>query len=462
MADNVHTPRFDFGTTEILDLASKQGWVQRRPEASSTLFFRNVNKEDDLINIFYTTGGVMTQIEHPKSGIQQLWRNNVYATLDDLRAIFENPRIHTGQGYRRVNDKMIACCSCGDRKSVSEFSKNQARSRRFGSQKCQGCIEKYNVAALNEDFVKITIEDTAGGGGKAKRKKKAKKKKKKEVEQEEESEAEPQTLTEANLDVHNDEIEYTFVNSGELQRRQFCCGKCVPPNVFFKKVPKYKPVVKCPECKKFDKNTPRLEAVPIHKERGYAHFKCGLCNATWGSSRGGRSLGNFCMTPTCPNKINDVPIYPITIKPFKKNHKRSSKQKQAERAAIFQRTLPPMESEDAEDEQSYAAYSASNRAGADSRHNPYSHSEDSYDFIEDASSMKSIEDESSNTKYEHRCTGCATGICRNRKIPLSKLHASTGSTNSSSGRTGATWSVVSGESGRFQDRDEAFVPTTSL
>ena len=53
------------------------------------------------------------------------------------------------------------------------------------------------------------------------------------------------------------------------------------------------------------------------------------------------------------------------------------------------------------------------------------------------------------------------GRLQNRKIPLSKLHASTGSTNSSSVRTGATWSVISGEDSKYQDRDEAFVPTTS-
>ena len=414
----------------------------------------------------------MTQIDHPKSGVQQLWRNNVYQTLDDLREILENPRIHTGCGYRRVNDKMLACCACGDRKSVGEFTNTQARNR-FGSQKCKACVDAIrdplDMGALTDEisklveptttevteaFSKIKIDDVDG-------KKKTKKKKKKKDE--------PQILTEANLDVHNEEAEETLINSGDLQRRQFCCGTCVPPNIFFKKVPRYKPVVKCPECKKTNRNVPRLQPVPRNKERGYAHFKCGLCNSTWGSSRGGRSLGNYCRTPNCANQINDVPIYPMTIMPFKKNHKSTSRHKQAKRSAAFQKTLPPMESEERPNNNSYEPYSASSRVGKDAeggyedqRHNPYNHSEDSYDFAEDESSTNTASTVVGEvTNYEHRCTGCASGICRNRKVPLSKLHDSTGSTNSSSGRSGATWSVISFEDSKYQDRDEAFVPTTS-
>ncbi|GMH72966.1 hypothetical protein TrLO_g14105 [Triparma laevis f. longispina] len=206
---------------------------------------------------------------------------------------------------------MIACCACGDRKSVSEFSRNQA-------------------------FSKIKIEDEAADYNTETKKKKKKKK----------IEAEPQTLTAANLDLHNDETKDTPANSGDLKRRQFCCRSCVLPNVFFKKVP---------------------------------------------NSRGGRGLGHFCRTPTCANQINDVPIYPFTIRLFKRNHK-SSKTRQANRAAVFQRTLPPMENEEEASERPYEPNSASNRTGADgggfedNRHNPYSHSEDSYDFCEDESS----------------------------------------------------------------------------
>lgn len=130
-----------------------------------------------------------------------------------------------------------------------------------------------------------------------------------------------------------------------------------------------------------------------------------------------------------------------------------------------------MECEDAANDHSYEPYSASNRTGADgagykdNRHNPYSHSEDSYAFCECESSTYTTSSLAASvvveqTKYEHHCAGCVSGIYRNRKIPLSKLDASTGSTNSSSGKNGATWSFISGESGRYQDRDEGFVPTT--
>ena len=52
---------------EIFKIAANNSWVQRCTEASSTLFF---NSGEDIIDVFYTTGGVMTQIDHPKSGAQ--------------------------------------------------------------------------------------------------------------------------------------------------------------------------------------------------------------------------------------------------------------------------------------------------------------------------------------------------------------------------------------------------------
>eukprot|EP00574_Skeletonema_japonicum_P004596 CAMPEP_0201722042 /NCGR_PEP_ID=MMETSP0593-20130828/6530_1 /ASSEMBLY_ACC=CAM_ASM_000672 /TAXON_ID=267983 /ORGANISM="Skeletonema japonicum, Strain CCMP2506" /LENGTH=291 /DNA_ID=CAMNT_0048212943 /DNA_START=43 /DNA_END=918 /DNA_ORIENTATION=- len=53
------------------------------------------------INVYYTTGTVATCINHPRSGKTQLFRRN--QTLDDLGAIFANPRQHTGVGYYRRN-----------------------------------------------------------------------------------------------------------------------------------------------------------------------------------------------------------------------------------------------------------------------------------------------------------------------------------------------------------------------
>lgn len=51
-------------------------------------------------NIYYTTGTVGTCVNHPRQGRTQLFRRNV-TTAEELRAIFRNPRIHTGKGYQR-------------------------------------------------------------------------------------------------------------------------------------------------------------------------------------------------------------------------------------------------------------------------------------------------------------------------------------------------------------------------
>lgn len=57
-------------------------------------------EERARINVYYTTGTVGTCLNHPKQGRTQLFRRNV-KTLEELRAIFQNPRIHTGKGYQR-------------------------------------------------------------------------------------------------------------------------------------------------------------------------------------------------------------------------------------------------------------------------------------------------------------------------------------------------------------------------
>jgi hypothetical protein len=49
------------------------------------------------INVYLTTMTVTTSLDHPKMGKGQLFRKNV--SLEMLRGIFKNPRLHTGKGY---------------------------------------------------------------------------------------------------------------------------------------------------------------------------------------------------------------------------------------------------------------------------------------------------------------------------------------------------------------------------
>ena len=119
------------------------GYVERREEASCALFFLKKLHEGGqyptLINVFYTTRGVMTKLSHPKSGYNQLWRSSAYNSEESLRAIFENPRRHTGKGYRSTDETKRGCSKCGMEKPKSEFSKNQW-SKNVGDSKCAACI----------------------------------------------------------------------------------------------------------------------------------------------------------------------------------------------------------------------------------------------------------------------------------------------------------------------------------
>jgi len=127
---------------EIRYVARNCGYKERRSEASSTLFFE---KQGILINVFYTTRGVMTKLNHPTRGQNELWRANAYDCLETLTAIFRNPRVHTGQGYRQAQQALRGCIRCGLQKVKTNFSKNQWRKGPDGSS-CKACIEQSSNA----------------------------------------------------------------------------------------------------------------------------------------------------------------------------------------------------------------------------------------------------------------------------------------------------------------------------
>ena len=93
----------------------------------------------------------MTKLSHPKSGYNQLWRTIAYESAQTLRAIFVNPRIHTGQGYRSKNESVRGCAKCGMQKERSDYSKNQWR-KDPDTSKCSACIEQGNSNVHVEDI----------------------------------------------------------------------------------------------------------------------------------------------------------------------------------------------------------------------------------------------------------------------------------------------------------------------
>lgn len=77
------------------EVASSYDYVEiSHNEKSRVVSFR---KNDTRINVYYTTGTVGTCLNHPSQGKTQLFRRNV--GMNELAAIFENPRVHTGKGY---------------------------------------------------------------------------------------------------------------------------------------------------------------------------------------------------------------------------------------------------------------------------------------------------------------------------------------------------------------------------
>mmetsp|Transcript_14441 Transcript_14441/g.22277 ORF Transcript_14441/g.22277 Transcript_14441/m.22277 type:complete len:526 (+) Transcript_14441:113-1690(+) len=123
-------------------IALEYNYEERRDEASSTLFFKDTSTTHNptLINVFYTTGGIMTKLSHPRSGYNQLWRTNAFDSVASLAAIFENPRVHTGKGYRNAGNAVRGCVNCGEEKKRCEFSNNQWRKGQ-GESKCTSCVQ---------------------------------------------------------------------------------------------------------------------------------------------------------------------------------------------------------------------------------------------------------------------------------------------------------------------------------
>ena len=99
------------------EMALQQNWVfspdqvraiaaeHEYPEISHNTTSRVISFRHDTtrINVYYTTGTVGTCLNHPTKGKTQLFRRNI-VTLEQLEAIFRNPRKHTGQGYYTRNN----------------------------------------------------------------------------------------------------------------------------------------------------------------------------------------------------------------------------------------------------------------------------------------------------------------------------------------------------------------------
>lgn len=82
-------------------MANDHGWSFAKADTNTGMisFTRQRKRYRERINIYRTTMTVTTQLNHQKTGKNQLHRKNV--SLSMLAEIFKNPRVHTGKGYRK-------------------------------------------------------------------------------------------------------------------------------------------------------------------------------------------------------------------------------------------------------------------------------------------------------------------------------------------------------------------------
>ena len=210
----------------------------------------------------------MTQLAHPTQGYNSLWRSSAYDSLETLAMLFENPRTHTGKGYRQAKNAVRGCAKCGMQKMRKEFSPNQWKTGP-GNAVCGECVTGkgganggqknggHGVGDITQGLGKVKLENNTNGG------------------------SFPSLTLEA-LEQHNKDNTIQLgepikaTNNG-MERRQFNCPLCPREGrgkqVFFKKVPVNKPIVKCPKCKSANQGEcERLYPIPRGDEKGYGEL----------------------------------------------------------------------------------------------------------------------------------------------------------------------------------------------
>lgn len=86
---------------EVQQMAKDHGWnFILYSESQFMLSFGKLDPKQGKmrINIYCSRKTVATSLNHPKQGKTQLYRKDV--KMGELRAIFINPRKHTGKGYK--------------------------------------------------------------------------------------------------------------------------------------------------------------------------------------------------------------------------------------------------------------------------------------------------------------------------------------------------------------------------
>ena len=421
---------------EIQNLAKECGYDERRPSVSATLFFIERSPAYGMppvrINVYPTTRSLMTHLNHPTAAANELWRSNAYDTLQELRTFLDNPRIHTGKGYRNARHAVRGCVQCGEMKKRTDFSNNQW-GKGPDANKCADCVE----------IIQQKRKEAAAEAN----------------ESDEEEEGVTPTLTLDALEQHNNTTASIINNDNTLERRQFNCPACPQHGrgvyVFFKKVPALKPLVKCPQCKTATRGRcSRIYPIPRQAERGYGLFRCRTCQDKWGSSRAVANVGQECFTCVKQGRAG-VMVTPFRLEVVKKNKTAGGRGGPRGMRRVPREPIP----EDQEDEREYTPADGERNTTAGGA-GGVSSSAPSYDLEprdknEPPAATRPAQKPSRIPEgYRHKCAGCAKGLCKRRSVPKSQVHdVSDGDTISTRASVVTNSSVDKSE---FVDRDEDF------
>jgi hypothetical protein len=135
--------------SELDYIGETRGWTRLKNTQPAMASYK---KAGTRLNFYLSTGTVGSYLDHPTQGRTQLFRK---ITMAQASKLFDNPRVHTGEGYHTVQQReemqnqrnesdrgAMLCCQCHVMKARDSFSKNQCR--KGNAARCVECVNKSN------------------------------------------------------------------------------------------------------------------------------------------------------------------------------------------------------------------------------------------------------------------------------------------------------------------------------
>ena len=130
----------------LRDFADSFGWFPRDAQSSvngynarnKTLFL--INDQGIKIDVYTSTGTIKTIMDHPSRGPNQMFRPGFHSRAK-LQEILEDPRVHTGFGYRTERQGQWKCRECANWKLRGDFSRSQWQRNRAVGRSGPRCLE---------------------------------------------------------------------------------------------------------------------------------------------------------------------------------------------------------------------------------------------------------------------------------------------------------------------------------